>query len=614
MRLKAGGNGVIRRMICHKTCAALMFLLPSFVVAAEKEKEKEVEPIVAVYDLEGPISESGESQQGFGDFSLDPSRPLTMLDLTHSLEKAATDAAVKAVVVDVDQVEAGFSQLQEIRKLLLAVRKAGKDVWVYSEHLTNRTALLGSAANHFTLMPEADCEFQGIHTESLYFKGLLDKLGVRADVIHIGDFKSFGENYYLTGPSENALKQEEKLIGSIYDQIVQQVAEGRKLKPDQVQVIIDDGALTPKRAVEAKLADELLYRTDLVKKLREVYGEDADFDRSYELPDLDGPEITGLMDVVKLIFKESGKGKFSKDFIAVVALDGDITEESIAPVRTQILKLAKEEKAKALVLRVNSPGGSALASEVLWEATDEWNATGKPFIVSMGGVAASGGYYVSSSADRIFAESGTITGSIGVVGMKFVIGEALEKIGITTHTIQRGKNAGAMSMMRGFSEDEAKRVRDSMTEVYGTFKKRVADGRGKALKGDLESLAGGRVYSGKDALEIGLIDELGGLQQAINYAAKEAKLVKPEVKLLPEPKGGLEGLFSPPDAENDDEEIIRASVAPDAAAKIRATLKSTGVLETLPEPARAAVSKLASRMNAFRKTQVLLLAPDFDLK
>ena len=591
-----------------------MFLLPSLAVAAEKEKEKEVKPIVAVYDLEGPISESGESQQGFGDFSLDPSRPLTMLDLTHSLEKAATDAAVKAVVVDVDQVEAGFSQLQEIRKLLLAVRKAGKDVWVYSEHLTNRTALLGSAANHFTLMPEADCEFQGIHTESLYFKGLLDKLGVRADVIHIGDFKSFGENYYLTGPSENALKQEEKLIGSIYDQIVQQVAEGRKLKPEQVQAIIDDGALTPKRAVEAKLADELLYRTDLVKKLREVYGEDADFDRSYELPDLDGPKITGLMDVVKLIFKESGKGKFSKDFIAVVALDGDITEESIAPVRTQILKLAKEEKAKALVLRVNSPGGSALASEVLWEATDEWNATGKPFIVSMGGVAASGGYYVSSSADRIFAESGTITGSIGVVGMKFVIGEALEKIGITTHTIQRGKNAGAMSMMRGFSEDEAKRVRDSMTEVYGVFKKRVADGRGKALKGDLESLAGGRVYSGKDALEIGLVDELGGLQQAINYAAKEAKLVKPEVKLLPEPKGGLEGLFSPPDAENDDEEIIRASIAPDAAAKIRAILKSTGVLETLPEPARAAVSKLASRMNAFRKTQVLLLAPNFDLK
>ena len=597
-------------MKCLLTYFSLISLSSLAVAVAA---EKEVKPIIAVYDLEGAISETGKSEQGMLDFSFDPSRPPTLLDLTRSLEKAAADVAVKAVVVDADHAQMDFSQLQEIRKQLLAVRKAGKDVWVYSEHVSNRTALLGSAANHFTLMPEADCDFQGIHAESLYFKGLLDKLGVRADVIHIGDFKSFGENYYRTGPSDYALKQEEKLISSIYEQIVQQVAEGRKLKPNQVQAIIDDGALTPKRAVEAKLADELMYRTDLVKKLQEVYGEDADFNRSYELPDLDGPEINGVMDIFKLMFNDSDKGKFRKDFIAVVALDGDITEESVAPVRTQILKLAKEEKAKALVLRVNSPGGSALASEVLWEATDEWNATGKPFIVSMGGVAASGGYYVSSSAKRIFAEAGTITGSIGVVGMKFVIGEALEKMGITTHTIQRGKNAGAMSVMRGFSEEEAKLVRDSMTEVYGTFKKRVADGRGKALKGDLESLAGGRVYSGKDALEIGLIDEIGGLQQAISYAAKEAEMVKPEVKLLPEPKSGLEGLFASPDSE-DDEEIIRASLIPDASMRVRAMLKSTGVLETLPEPARAAVSKLASRMQAFRKTQVLLLAPDLHLK
>ncbi len=608
--LKAAGNGVFTCMNCFITRVSLILLSPIVMAVAA---EKEVKPIIAVYDLEGAISESGGSEQGVLDFSIDPSRPLTLLDLTRSLEKAAADVAVKAVVVDADEAEMDFSQLQEICKQLLAVREAGKDVWVYSEHLSNRTALLGSAANHFALMPEADCEFQGIHSESMYFKGLLDKLGVRADVIHIGDFKSFGENYYRAGPSDYALKQEEKLINSIYDQIVQQVADGRKLKLDQVQAIIDDGALTPKRAVQAKLADELIYRTDLVKKLHEVYGEDADFDRSYELPDFDGPKITGVMDVFKLMFNESSNGKFRKDFIAVVALEGDITEASIAPIRTQILKLAKEEKAKALVLRVNSPGGSALASEVLWEATDEWNATGKPFIVSMGGVAASGGYYVSSSANHIFAEAGTITGSIGVVGMKFVVGEALEKIGITTHTIQRGKNAGAMSMMRGFSENEAKLIRDSMTEVYGTFKKRVADGRGKALKGELESLAGGRVYSGKDALEIGLVDELGGLQQAINYAAKEAKMVKPEVKLLPEPKSMLEGIFSSPGAE-DDAEIIRASVVPTAAGKIRAMLKSAGILETLPGPARAAVLKLASRMDAFRKTQVLLLAPDIDLK
>jgi protease-4 len=587
----------------------LSALLPIVATAADKEAK----PIVAVYDIEGLVSESGQGESSMLGLSVNPARPLTLLDITRSLEKAAEDAAVKGVVVDVDGAQLDFSQIQEIRRQLTAIREAGKDVWVYTEHLSNGTALLGSAANHLTLMPEADCSFHGIHSESMYFKGLMDKVGVRADVIHIGDFKSYGETFYRTGPSDQAKQQEEQLIDSVFTQVVDDVAAGRKLDPAKVRNIIDDGALNPAKAVEAGLADHLMHRTDFVKKLRETYGKNAKFDRSYELPDLEGPEITGIMDVFKLMFSESDSAKARKDFVAVVALDGDITEESVAPVRTQILKLAKEDKAKALVLRVNSPGGSALASEVLWEATDEWKATGKPFIVSMGGVAASGGYYVSAGADRIFAEAGTITGSIGVVGMKFVVGEAMDKLGIATHTIQRGKNAGAMSMVRGFSDEEARIVRDSMAEVYVTFKKRVTDGRGKALKGDLEPLAGGRVYSGKQALEIGLVDELGGLQDAINHATLQAKLEKPDIKLLPEPKSGLEGLFATPDKKADDE-VIRASVRPSASSQLRSALLRAGLTDSLPEPARSAVSRLASRMEAFRDTRILLLGPDLDIR
>ncbi len=575
-------------------------------------EEKVVKPKIAVYDLEGMISEAGQTEASFLDLPMDAERPLTMLDITRSLEKATTDDAVKAVVLDVDGAILDFSQIQEIRRQLLAIRDSGKDVWMYTERLGNGTALLGSASNHFTLMPEADCSFTGICAESMYFKGMLDKIGVRVDVIHIGDFKNFGEMFYRTGPSEYAAKQEEKLIDSIYHQIVEFVATGRKMDGSKVKSIIDDGSLTAKKAVDAGLADHLMYRTDFVKKLNETYGEDADFDRSYELPDLDGPEITGIMDIFKLMFSEANKDKVRKDFVAVVALDRDITDESIAPVRAQILKLAKEDRAKALVLRVNSPGGSAMASEVLWEATEEWNATGKPFVVSMGGVAASGGYYISSSADRIFAEAGTITGSIGVIGMKFVVGEAMEKMGISTHTTQRGKNAGAMSITRGFSEDEAKLVKESMTEVYKTFKKRVIDGRGKTLKGDLESLAGGRVYSGKDALDVGLIDEIGGLHEAIAWVEKEAKLESPEVKLVPEPKSGLEGLFARPDHKGD--EIIRATITPKTAARLQAMLKTSGLLETLPHSARSQVTKLAARLEAFQKTELLLLGPDIDIK
>lgn len=602
--MNAKPRGMNRLLACS---LGVLTACATFAIA----EEKAVKTKIAVYDLEGVVSESGQSAPSL--LSMDPRRPLTLLDLTRSLGKAATDPAVTAVVLDADGATLDFSQVQEIRRQLLALRAAGKAVWIYTEHLGNDTALLGSAADHFTLMPEADCEFDGICAESMYFKGLLDKIGVRADVIHIGDFKSYGETFYRTGPSDYAKQQSDKLIDSIYGQIVDLVAAGRKLDPAKVRVTIDDGSLTAKKVVASGLADELSYRTDFVKKLHETYGADADFDREYELPDLEGPEITGIMDVFKLMFNEASEGKARKDFIAVVALDGDITDESIAPVRSQILKLAKEARAKALVLRVNSPGGSAMASEVLWEATDEWNATGKPFAVSMGGVAASGGYYVSAGADRIFAEAGTITGSIGVVGMKFVVGEAMEKIGITSHTTQRGKNAGAQSMMRGFSEDEAKLVRESMAAVYDTFKKRITDGRGKVLKGDLESLAGGRVYSGKDALEIGLVDELGGLHEALAWVTREAKLEKPDVKLLPEPKSGLEGLFAPEDQKEDDE-IIRASLAPDSATQLRALLKNSGLLETLPAPAQAAVSRLAARLQAFQNTQVLLLGPDFDLR
>ncbi|MGC4016272.1 MAG: signal peptide peptidase SppA [Luteolibacter sp.] len=585
-------------------------LLAASVLAASAADEKK--PIVAVYDLNDPVTESGKPAASLlGGLDMDASRPLTTFDITRSLEKAAADPAVKAVVLDVAGSGMGIDQIQEVRRRLLAIRAAGKDVWIYSESLGNGTAILGSAANHFTLMPEADCEFNGIHAESMYFKGLLDKVGVQADVIHIGDFKSFGENYYRTGPSEPAQQQEEKLIDSIYGTIVKDVATGRKISEARVKELIDRGELTAAEAKQEGLADDLLYRTTFNSKIRETYGADAEYKHDYQLPDRDGPEITGMMDIIKLMFSADKKSKARKDYVAVVALDGDITDDSIAPVREEILKLRKDDKAKALVLRVNSPGGSALASEVLWEATSQWKSTGRPFIVSMGGVAASGGYYVSSGADRIFAESGTITGSIGVVGMKFVVGGAMEKLGITSHVTQRGKNAGAMSMTHAFTSEESDLIRKSMTRVYGTFKQRVIDGRKDHLKGDLEPLAGGRVYSGEKALEIGLVDEIGGLAEAISYAAKQAKLETGEAKLVPEPKSAFEGIFAKKhDKDKDDDELVRAGSTPAPSVQLRQNLLQSGLLSTLPAPARAGVDRLMSRIDAFQHTEILLIGPD----
>ena len=298
---------------------------------------------------------------------------------------------------------------------------------------------------------------------------------------------------------------------------------------------------------------------------------------------------------------------------AVVALEGAITSGSIAPVRKEILKLLKDKHAKALVLRVNSPGGSALASEVLWEATDEWKAAGRSFAVSMGEVAASGGYYVSSGAERIFAEPGTITGSIGVVGMKLVMAGAMEKLGITTHTTQRGKHADAMSMTEPFTPEESKLVRESMLDVYSTFKKRITDGRGDRLKGELESMAGGRVFTGSKALELGLIDELGGLSDAIAWAATEAEIENNNAQLKPEPKSMLEGLFAQPEKKNDDEIIRMEGPSTTASDAVQAVIRNAGLL-ALPAPARASVERAMKRLDAISDSKIQLIAPDYQLR
>jgi protease-4 len=586
---------------------ALIPVLLAGSLLAEEEKK-----IVAIYDLEGTLSESGRPETSLlGSFGMESNRPLTLFDITRSLEKAAEDPAVTAVVMDADDAGLGLAQIGEIHRRLGAVRKAGKDVWLYSDSLSNATALLGSAANHFTLMPEGDVSFSGLYAESMYFKGLLDKAGVVADVIHIGDFKSFGEQYYRTGPSDFAKQQQEELIGGIFDQIVTKVSDGRKVPVEKVRSLIDLGTFSPQQAKEAGLVDDLKHRTDFSAAVRGAY-EGADFDHEYALPDLDGPEITGMFDIFKLMFQADKSKAGKSDYVAVVSLDSDISNETIAPVRKEILKLIKDQNAKALVFRVDSPGGSALASEVLWEATDEWKATGRPFIVSMGGVAASGGYYVSAGADRIFAEEGTITGSIGVVGMKLVLGGAMEKIGITTHATQRGARAGAMSMSKPYTEEETKMVRDSMLAVYGTFKKRIESGRGPRLKGELEAMAGGRVYTGTRALELGLVDELGGLGEAIAYAADKAGVDPESAKLSPEPKSALEGLFARPEKPADDEIVrmgVRTSPVKEA---VMATLGDVKI-STLPKPARDAVTRVLKRIDSCSDSAIQLIGPEISI-
>jgi len=593
-------------------CAlAATLILPAGVQA----KDKESAGTIGVYDINGSIVEtSGASSLSLGSLLGGGGGGLQMFDLVSALRSAVDDEELKALVFDIDQAGIGFAQLQELRYHIEKIKAAGKDVWFFTESLGNAAAILGSSASHVVLMPEGNVGISGLYSEQLYFKDLFDRVGVKADVIHIGDFKSAGETYYRTEPSEPAKKQTRELMQSQYDQLVEAIATGRKLEPEKVRGIIDRGFMTPEQAKEEGLVDKLMYRTDFVKMLKKKYGEKTDIEYGYGLPQEEEIEINGMLDIMKLVFSSKKPERARRGtFVDVIVLEGSITDASIAPVRREILRSARDENCVAVVFRVNSPGGSAMASDVLWEATDELRATGKPLIVSMGGVAASGGYYVSAGADRIFADAGTVTGSIGVVGMKFDLSGIMKWAGVRPHREKFGAHADMNTMTRAFSESEEKLIRESMIDVYGTFKKRITDGRGDRIKGELEPLAGGRVYSGQQALELGLVDELGGLSQAIDFAVEKAEIEdgKFEMRLRPEPTSLFEMLGNGGGDEDGGEFIEFSHPENHAGVQLRKAIEAQfGGLQMLPAEQREKIADFLEQLEHMSGTNVWLLAPD----
>jgi len=564
---------------------------------------------IPVYDLTGVITEGGQAETNLFGFDPNPQRPITHFDIVTSLERAVESEEVPAVVVELDQAGFSFAQLEEIRRKMLAVQKAGKEVWLYTDNLSFQTALLGSAATEVVLNPEGGVMMSGLHSENLYFKGLLDKLGVLVDVVHIGDFKSAGENFYRKGPSEAAQKQSGLLLDSLYNTLVTEIAQGREITRDSLHAFIDRGVVTAEEAQKAGLVDRLQSRTDFVTTLEEKYGEEAIFDRSYVRNGEEDPEIKGFFDLMKLLFNSKKSSVLDEPYLGVVVLDSAISFASIEPVRSEVLKLVHDEMCKALVLRVNSPGGSALASEVLWEALDEFSQTERPFIVSMGSVAASGGYYVASGADMIFAEPMTITGSIGVVGMKVALGEMMDSIGVTTHEMKRGAHADLYNSTRRFSPVEREMVRESMLEVYDVFKQRIIDGRGERLVGELEPLAGGRVYSGRDALRVGLVDEVGGLGEAMTHARELAELDSLNTILLPRPKSPFDTLFPQSLDEDEGEEFISLGKAGEPLSLLEGWMSQDVAFKFLPIEKRQQVDLHLSQLQSLQQDRIQLIAP-----
>jgi protease-4 len=505
-----------------------------------------------------------------GGYTEGPAHPGLFGELTEGLadgiarlDKAAADDSLQGVILRIDNPSIGWAKLNEFQKAIARVRAKGKKVHAWVDGGSSMDYLLATGCDEISMPEPGALMLLGLRAEVSFYKNLFDKLDVKPEMLRVGEFKSAAEPYNRTEMSPEFREEMESILDDYYRQMVTMVAEARKLTPEQVKAAIDAGPLSAKKAKELGLIDRVAYQDELEDALKgEVAGAKSKLVKKYgkKKVDTDFSGFAGMVKMMNLMMGvEEPKRRSNNSKIAVIYATGPIMSGSNSTdmfsgtstigsdtMIKAIRQASEDEHVKAVVLRVDSPGGSALASDLMWR---EFELLKKPFVVSMGDTAASGGYYIAMGADRIFAEPGTLTGSIGVVGGKVALQGLYEKLGITTTILSRGKNSGIMSGTTGFTDTEREAMTRLLHDVYDQFTTKAAAGR-KMDKAKLEQLARGRVYTGTQALEKGLVDELGTLDDAIAAAKKLAKL-DPDEKLerliLPKPVSPLESLFGPID-------------------------------------------------------------------
>jgi protease-4 len=471
------------------------------------------------------------------------------------IKKARDDKAVKALYLEIDGLEAGWGKLDELRRAVADFRASGKKVFAYLEGGETKDYLLALACDEVAMPEPAWLMLTGMRAEVSFYKGLFDKLGVKADMLQMGDFKGAAEPYTRNEMSPQFRKQMETVIDDYFDKgLVAAVAEARKgkgLTADKVKKLIDEGPYGAKAAAAAGLIDRVAYADDFKASFKAALKvDDVKIVKDYEKAKSKDVNLSNPFEILKLL-SPSKPAESKKPKVAVVYATGVITtgkgsvsllggESCGSTTLIEAIRKAEDDKTvKAIVLRVDSPGGSALASDLIWQALVKCK---KPVVASMSDTAASGGYYISMAARKIYAEPGTLTGSIGVVGGKIVTGGLEKKVGLTTDVITRGANAAILSTTTPFSDSERKAMTALMKDTYDGFVSKALDGRkraGRAMtREQLLELAGGRVWTGRQAKENGLVDELGTVADAIMAARKMAGVPeKDELEVLELPHG-----------------------------------------------------------------------------
>lgn len=532
----------------------------------EVTPKRQGKAVIPVIKLSGVVTEKPVPEDF--PFAFGGDTGVSLHSVLKRLEKVRNDDAVPAMVLEAGTVSMGRAQLDEIARSLRAIRAAGKKIHVHADLFTTGGLALISNASDISMVPTGYMFITGLYGEQVFLRGLLDKIGVVPDYFTCGDYKSAGEMFMRTEPSPEAAEMSKWLYDGLYDSLLAVIAEGREVEKNRVSDWIDTGVYTAESAIKVGIIDHIEHHQDFEARLKKLYGDDLKFDRRYgqkssQQIDLSTP--FGILNFYAELLAPSSPRKSTKPGVGIVYLEGAIMPGGSGgnpfladaaafsdAIRKALDEAAEDDAIKAVVFRVNSPGGSAVASEVILNATKRIAAK-KPLVVSMGTVAASGGYYVACGTDRIFAERSTITGSIGVVSGKFATTRMWDKLGISFTPIQRGKNSALLSSANVFSESERAAMQGYMDEVYEVFKGHVTAVRGDRLEKPIDELAGGRVYTGQQALELGLVDQLGGLEDAITYAAEQAELKAGyDVRVVPRPKNFMEALMGDLNAPKDD--------------------------------------------------------------
>ena len=502
-------------------------------------------------------------------------------EILHAIKVAKGDIDIKGISINNNFISAGISSTQAIRNALTDFKESGKFIYAFGDFYMQKDYYLASVADSIFLNPVGAMDFKGLAAEVLFFKDLQEKTGVKMEVVRHGKYKSAVEPFLSNEMSEDNRTQIKELLNSIWNTIVSEIAIDRSMSEQNINIIADTlGGRKPEYAKASGLLDDVVYYDEYEKRIKQAIGISED----------DKLNAISLEDYTKISRKK--KLGVGKDKIAIIFAQGEILYGEGGPdyigqgiINKAIIKARDDKSVKAIVLRVNSPGGSALTSDIIWREL-EMAKDKKPIVVSMGDVAASGGYYISVGADKIYAEPTTITGSIGVFGTIPNINELAANIGINAEQVGTNKNSVDYSFFEPMSDEFRAFVKEGIETTYQTFLSKVSEGRNITIA-RADSLAQGRVWSGAEAKELGLVDELGGLEDAIEAAAVLANLDSYSIRKYPKYKTSFERFMEDFGGTSilNKEQIIRKEIGDEIYGlyrEVKSVMEQKGIQARLP--------------------------------